>query len=144
MEAPQSPGPKSGLLGSPDNGRRGYVAQIPSTGKRTSLRNSTSPQPSALGRSIGPPPRPLEVALEVGSGSRVWWVMSLLSAHYSALKDVTTMCGREDSNLQPVSRPDPKFRAGCLRLSGYVRPDARWCCSEDGWSDSPSASGAVR
>jgi hypothetical protein len=48
-------------------------------------------------------------------------VMNLLFKYYSALKDVTTLCGREDSNLQPVSRPNPKFDGGLSRQSAYVR-----------------------
>jgi hypothetical protein len=67
------------------------------------------------------PPRPLEVALEVGSQARVWWIMRRFFTHGSTLRDLSTQCGREDSNLQPVSRPNPKFDAGSSGQSGAVR-----------------------
>jgi hypothetical protein len=57
--------------------------------------------------------RPLGARSLVDAGS--------LFTHGSALKDASTQCGREDSNLQPVSRPDPKFDGGPSGQSGAVR-----------------------
>src|SRR5207302_6983672 len=65
-------------------------------------------QPYQIDRS---PPVPLEVSLEVCAQGRVWWIICAFSTHGSALKDIYNKCGREDSNLQPVSRPNPKSGA---------------------------------
>ena len=123
----QAPGASASLLSARD--RLGTPGSRGIHGHACRPLEGTSGRTYANQRSAGPEAHVdrLERASSVRSSVRsrpsrgesggCWYTVT----NCSALRGASTQCGREDSNLQPRSRPDPKFDTRLSSQSGPVR-----------------------